>query len=127
MNGNRKEASDSCDAGIFGTRGSKEEILDLREGHGELGDIIIFQLEDASALIAADPHVQRDQVLKYLNGGVKEMLMVGRWKGRRRSGVLAIPSSWTMPSRPVCRKHGTLDVGTVKVIRTRRLPRARTL
>ena len=46
MNGNLKETNNSCGAGVFGTRDTERERLQLREGHGKVGDIVIVQPED---------------------------------------------------------------------------------
>jgi len=74
MNGNRKEAGDSRETGVFGTRVSEEKRLQLGQGHSEFGDVVVVQLRDAFAtvvfvLVAAAPHVEVDQVPKTLNRG----------------------------------------------------------
>jgi len=74
MNGNRKEAGDSREAGVFETRVSEEKRLQLSQGHSEFGDLVVVQLEDALAAVvfvavAAAPHVKIDQVPKKLNRG----------------------------------------------------------
>ena len=68
MNGNRKEASDRCGTGIFVTWISEEEGVQSRQGHGELGDVVIVQFEYTRAVVdfavAADHYVQMGKVSK---------------------------------------------------------------
>ena len=41
MNGNLKEACNSCGAGVFATWGSEGKRFQLGQGHGKVGDIVI--------------------------------------------------------------------------------------
>jgi len=73
MIGNRKEAGDGRETGVFGTRVSEVKILRLSQGHSEFRNVVIVQLEDALTLLvfvgAVDIYVEIDQVPKTLNRG----------------------------------------------------------
>jgi len=75
-NGNRKEASNCRGAGVFEARASEGKRLESRQGHGELGNIVVVQLEGASVIVASTVtegiYVEIDQVLKYLDCGGEE-------------------------------------------------------
>jgi len=44
---NLEEASNSCGVGIIETRVSEDKNLQLGQGHNELGDVVVVQLEEA--------------------------------------------------------------------------------
>jgi len=73
MNRNRKEAGDSRKTGVFGTRASEDKRLQLSQGHSELSDVVVVQLEDAFTplvLTGAEViYVEIDQIPKTLNRG----------------------------------------------------------
>jgi len=53
MNGNRKEAGDGRETGVFGARVSEQKKLQLSQGHSEFDDVVIVQLEDALAIVVS--------------------------------------------------------------------------
>jgi len=70
MNGNWKEAGDGRETGVFETRVSEEKRLQLGQGHGEFGDVVVVHLEDAFAtvvlaVVAEAPPVEVDQIPKH--------------------------------------------------------------
>ena len=107
MNGNRKEAGDSRETGVFETRVSEEKRLQLSQGHNEFSDVTVVQLEDALAplalVVAVDAYMEADQVPKTLNRGderspdvdtgdvldfqnFQEFLRLGQWCHALRGG-----------------------------------------
>jgi len=71
MGRNREEANDGCGATISETRLSEEERLQLGQCYGELGGIVVVQLELALGVVVSTiyPHVERDQVVENLDWG----------------------------------------------------------
>ena len=78
MNGNQKEAGNSRETAIFEARASEEKRLQLSQGHGEFGDVIVIQLEDALApaayVVTVDLYAELDQVPKTLDRGDKRSI-----------------------------------------------------
>jgi len=51
MNGNREEAGDGRETGVFGTRESEDKRLQLSQDRSEFCDVVIFQREAALAIV----------------------------------------------------------------------------
>ena len=71
MNRDWKEAGDGRETGVLGTCASEEKKIQLGQGHSELCDVVVVQLEDAFTPVvfagAMDIYVEIDQVSKILN------------------------------------------------------------
>ena len=80
VGGNRKEAGDSRETGVFGTRASEDKRFHLIQGHSEFYDVDVFQLEDSLTPLVLvgveDLYSEIDQVSKTLNRGDRRRIDV---------------------------------------------------